>query len=80
MHMRNLVSGYQHLFGVDAFSWAWDIPSGCMLHNGQTKHVFGDKIDIKVIYMTLDMNRGALYFQPKGMERFQAFSGDATRI
>ena len=75
MHIYIVIAGYQHLFGTDANSWAWDIPSGCMLHNGQTKQVFGDKMQIKEIYMTLDMNRGTLYFQPKSMEKFQAFSG-----
>ena len=32
-------------------------------------------MEVREIYMTLDMNKGILMFQPKDMDRFQAFTG-----
>ena len=68
--------GYGVLFGRDVCSWAWDLPSGRLIHDRQViSWCPEDPADIpRTIQMCIDFDRDSMVFIVDG-EEMPAFTG-----
>ncbi|KAI0240010.1 SPRY domain-containing SOCS box protein 2 [Lamellibrachia satsuma] len=69
--------GYKHLFGMNDKSWAWDLPTGSLLHRGLLVGFLPINVDSKplTIRLIIDRDSGTLSIDRGDGQRHLAFSG-----